>query len=403
MNKTLKTFLLFFILYGTMFLFGYIENTKGVTYPLIKAQFDVSYEQQGAMVSLLSLSYVLFCFIGGILIGSFGVKKSFATGFIFMILGLIGAFFMPGFLSVAAALFVVSASFGLFEVSLNALGTQVFTARAALLMSLLHFFYGAGSSLSPRVAGVIASAMGWRNIYLLSIPLVLLFFIPSFFTSFPKPADEGQTEEQKPAGSKTKKLGFFTALKTPMVWFFAIPLGLMVSVEMSSANWAGLYFQDVYHLDPKTSGAAFISNFFILFTISRLLSGFAIEKIGYMRSIFIAVSATFVIYILGFLLGEKGINVLPGLGFFVAILWPTTIAIAMGYFREDAPVMTSAIIVIAGALNSGIQYLIGLADRIGPAWGYRSCIVYSLFTIAAVVVLSRKIRRPYRKSAARPA
>jgi len=405
MNKAIKTFLVFFILYGTMFLFGYIENTKGVTYPLIKAQFDISYEQQGAMVSLLSLSYVLFCFVGGILIGSFGVKKSFAAGYVFMILGLVGAFLLPGFLSVAAALFVVSASFGLFEVSLNALGTQVFTARAALLMSLLHFFYGAGSSISPRIAGVIASALGWRNIYLLSIPLVLLFFIPSFFTTFPKPAGEEQagerqTEEQKAADGKAKKPGFFTALKTPMVWVFAIALGLMVAVEMSSANWAGLYFQDVYHLDPKTSGAAFISNFFILFTLSRLLSGFAIEKIGYMRSLFIAVTATFVIYILGFILGEKGINVLPGLGLFVAILWPTTIAIAMGYFREDAPVMTSAIIVIAGALNAGIQYLIGLADRVDPAWGYRSCIIYSVFTIIAVIVLSRRMRRPYRKSIA---
>ncbi|MCL2472775.1 MAG: MFS transporter [Treponema sp.] len=422
MSKAAKKFLLFFILYGTMFLFGYIENIKGVTYPLIKAEFDVSYDQQGVMVSLLSLSYVLFCFIGGILISSFGVKKSFAAGYIIMIIGLAGAFFMPGFLHVSAALFLVSASFGLFEVSINALGTQVFTAKAALLMSLLHFFYGAGSSLSPRLSGVMASFMDWRNIYLLSIPLVLLFFIPSLFTAFPRQYGEGEAAKlpadspvdsaagipvENPAENPTEnptdrnkaRVTFFGALKTPMVWVFGIALGLMVTVETSSANWAGLYFQDVYHLDPKTSGAAFISNFFILFTISRLLGGFAIEKIGYMRSLFIAVLATLVIYILGFILGSNGINILPGLGLFVAILWPTTIAVAMGYFREDAPIMTSAMIVIGGTLNSGIQFLIGLVNRLaGPAWGYRSCIFYSVLVIISVVILARSLRHPYMKT-----
>ena len=392
-GKISGSLLLFIILFGAMFLFGYIENIKGVTYPLIKTEFSISYEQQGMMVSIMSFSYVLFCLIGGILIGSLGVKKTFTLGFIFMILGLVCAFFLPRFLFVAAALFVISASFGLFEVSNNALATQLFTSRAALLMSLLHFFYGAGSSLSPRTAGVIASALGWRNVYLLSVPLVLLFFIPSIFTRFPQAKDEGQENGLK------KKVSFLDALKTPMVWVFSAALGLMVGVELCSANWAGLYFQDVYSLDPKTSGAAFLSNFYILFTISRLLSGFAIEKIGYMRSLFIVTLATVFVFVLGFLLGARGIYVLPALGFFTAVFWPTLLATAMGYFREDAPVMTSAIIVIGGAINSGIQFLIGVANRLaGPAWGYRSCLVYALLIIAALVVLTRRMHRPYKLS-----
>jgi len=394
MNKTSK--LLFFILFGAMILFGIIENIKGVSFPLIKTEFGISYEQQGLMVSLFSISYVLFCFIGGIIIGSFGVKRSFIAGFVFMIAGLIGARFFQGFFSVAVALFVVSASFGLFEVSINALATQLFVSRAALLMSLLHFFYGVGSSLSPRAAGVLAATQGWRMVYFLSIPLVLIVFIPSLFVRFPR---QEETESADKAGAAVKKISFFTALKTPMVWFFSVVLGLMVAVELCSANWAGLYFQDVYHLDPKSSGAAFVSNFYILFTISRLLSGFVIEKIGYMRSLFIATVATVFICILGFFLGAKGVYVLPGLGFFTAIFWPTLLAVAMVYFKEDAPVMTSAMIVIGGALNSGIQFLIGIINRAsGPAWGYRSCLLYTVLIIAALVVLLRRMRVPYKNS-----
>jgi fucose permease len=218
----------------------------------------------------------------------------------------------------------------------------------------------------------------------------VLFFVPSILTRFPQQEEDG-------AGKTTvKRASFFTALKTPMVWIFSLTLGIMISVELCSGNWAGLYFQDVYHLDPKTSGASFISNFYIFFTISRLLGGFAIEKIGYMRSLFIATLAAIVTLIVGFGLGAKGIYVLPILGFFVAMFWPTLLATAAGYFRNDAPVMTSAIIVIAGTINSGIQFLMGLTNRIiGPAWGYRSALLYAVLILATLVILTRCQRRPY--------
>jgi len=385
-----KYFPLFVILFTAMFLFGFIENVKGVTYPLIKLNFNVSYERQGMMVSVLSLSYVLFCIVGGILIGSWGVKKTFALGSVFMILGLAGVFFFPGFLPVAAALFAVSAAFGLFEVSANALATQIFTTKAALFFSLMHFFYGAGSTLSPLASGYIAAALNWRNIYLFSIPLVFVFFVPSVFARFPK--TEGADHEK--AG--IKKASFFTALKTPAVWAFAAALGLMVGVEMCSPNWAGLYFQDVYSLSAETRGAVFVSSFYIFFTVSRLISGFIIEKIGYMRCLFIAAFAAVFVFTAGFSLGSNGIYVLPVLGFFVAIFWPTLLASAMVYFRQDSAVMTSAIIVIAGLINSGIQFLIGLTNRlVGSAWGYRSAILYAVLIIAALLILTRLQKRPY--------
>ena len=405
--KKPKFLLLFIILFGAMFLFGFVENVKGVSYPLIKTEFNISYEQQGLMVSFLSLGYVLFCIVGGILIGSWGVKKTFILGFFFIIAGLIGTFFLPGFMHVAVSLFIVTASFGLFEVSTNALATQIFTSKAALLMNLMHFFYGAGSSLSPLAAGFIAVTLTWRNVYLFSIPLVMALFLPLLFTRFPKEKDSDEPSDkpsidQLDAGveevkNEAKKVSFFMALKTPMVWVFSIVLGFMISVELCSANWAGLYFQDVYHLDPKTSGATFISAFYILFTISRLLSGFAIEKIGYMRSLYIATFASILVLAVGFALGARGIYILPALGFFSAIFWPTILAVAMGYFRKDAPVMTSAIIVIAGAINSGVQFIMGLTNRIiGPAWGYRSAILYAIIIVAALFILTQRQRSPYK-------
>jgi fucose permease len=383
-NKYRRVFL-FFILYGAMFLFGFIENIKGVSYPLIKAEFGASYEQQGIMVSVLAMSYVLFCALGGFCIARLGVKTDFLAGFLCMSLGLGLVYFMSSWWTTGAALFVVFAGFGLFEVGINALATQIFTSRAALLMNLLHFFYGAGSAASPRAAGALAGHYSWRFIYLACVPLVLVFFVPALGVKFPAKPEAGTGGE--------KDMGFFDALRNAKVWLFSVVLGLMIVAEMSSTNWGSLYFQDVYFLDPKTSGAGFVSNFFILFTISRLLSGFLIEKIGYMRSLSGAILAVIGIFVAGFALGKNGVYLLPVLGFFVAIFWPTLMAVAMGYFGRHAPVMTSVMIVLGGLLNSGVQLLIGFINRfLGPAWGYRSCLLFAVVLLAALLVLRRKMR-----------
>jgi MFS family permease len=187
-KDTLRRALLIIIAFGTMLIFGLVENIKGVSYPLIKAEFGASYEQQGLFVSLLSGGYVLFCLIAGIFLSRFGVKRSLLSGFLCMFLSLGLVSLMPSFPAVGAALFPAYAAFGFFEVGVNALGTQVFTKRAALLMSLLHFFYGAGAILGPLAAGFLTSkaSFDWRHIYLLTIPLNLLIFIPTLIARFPK-------------------------------------------------------------------------------------------------------------------------------------------------------------------------------------------------------------------------
>jgi fucose permease len=382
-----------------MVIFGLVENIKGVSYPLIKTEFGASYEQQGGFVALLSYSYVLFCLIAGIFLGRFGVKRSLLSGFLCSILGALLVYIMPGYATVGAALFLTHAAFGFFEVGVNALATQVFTSKAALLMNLLHFFYGAGAVIGPKAAGFLinTAGFGWRHVYLLTLPLSLALFIPALATRFPGGPGESASsvpEGEGEAARAEKPLSFPDALKMPMVWAFSIMLGLMEVVEFSSANWGGLYFQDVYALDPSTDGAAFVSNFYILFTVSRLVSGFAIEKIGYVRSLFIACFATVFIYALGFGLGARGIRVLPLLGFFIAVMWPTVMAAAMGFFGKQAPVATGAIIVLSGALNSALQFVIGLTNRFaGAAWGFRSCLGYAVVLVAVLFFVNSRMRR----------
>ena len=394
--KKIQHPLLYFLLFGTMLLFGLIENFKGVSYPLIKTGFSATDVQQGFMVSMLSMSYVGFCVIAGLFLGRFGIKPSFIFGFSAICAGLVLVFFMPGFFSTAASLFVIFAGFGFFEVGLNALASRVFVKRTALLMNLLHGFYGIGAMIGPKAAGAVVeyTSLGWRYVYLLSLPPVIMLFIPGIFTRFPENAAESGHGGGDTAGRKS----FFDALRSPAVWLMSVTLGLEVIIEMNSSNWGPLYFQEVYGLSPSTGGAAFLSAFFLVFTVSRLVCGPLVEKIGYTRSLVGAAVIVLVIFAAGFCLGKNGVYVLPALGFFIALLWPTIMAAAVVLFGKDAPVYSSAMIAIAGLINALVQFLVGLTNRVNPAWGYRSSMVYTVFLIAALIPLHRTFMRHNRPS-----
>jgi fucose permease len=384
------TYLLFIIVYATMFLFGFIENIKGVSFPLIKKEFGVTYDNQGGLVSLTWFGYVIFCLLASLFMQRFGIKKSILAGYIMICTGALATLIAPSFWAVSITLLIINTGFGFFEVGTNALGTAVFTKRAALLMSLMHFFYGFGAILGPKTAGFLTESFGfsWRKVYILVIIPTLLIFLFALFTKFNDNQQEDNSEHH------STKITFSSALKNPIVWLFCITLGFMEVIEFGAANWGGLYLQDVYSLDPRTIGASFVSAFYILFTLSRLFSGLAIEKIGYLRSLFITVICTIVFFLIGFILGRKGIWILPVTGFFIATLWPTIMAYAMKVFGKDAPTVTSVIITVSGAINGIFQLLIGFTNQyVGEAWGYRSCLLYSVIVLIMLYILTKNIRK----------
>lgn len=388
--KKTGSFLLFFIIYATMFLFGFVDNIKGVSYPLIKAEFGATYDSQGGLVSLAIFGYVLFCLTASLFLQRFGTKKAVIAGYFLVCTGAVATLLAPSFWFSALTLLVINAGFGFFEVGTNALATVVFTSRAALMMNLMHFFYGVGAILGPKTAGLLTDSfdLSWRQVYLaIIIPTAAVLFI-IMITRFKTGAGSAPTRES------SSKLTFFGAFKSPLVLLFCLVLGFMEVIEFGAANWGGLYLKDVYGLDPRIVGASFVSLFYILFTLSRLFSGLAIEKIGYIRSLYIALGVTILLFLAGFALGRNGIWVLPFTGFSIGLLWPTFIAVAMQVFKSNAPTVTSVIITVGGAVNAIFQLVIGLTNQYGgEAWGYRSCLLYAAITLFLLALLSSKIKQ----------
>ena len=390
--------MLLIVIYGNMALYGFIISMRGISLPLIKNSYGASYSEQGLMTAVISFTAVSVCILAGIFMNRLGLKKTAVTGFILMITGMFLIRFAGSFWMAAGIYLVMQGGFSFFEIGLNGMGVRIFTANSAMMINLLHFFFGLGSIGGPRFAGFIVNKFGlqWQMIYPLAIIPALMFFAVTALTHFPGKINEAA---EGTAVSGKNRRSFAPALRDPFVWIFGIIMGLSGSVEACMVSWSGLFLSDVYGMNIETEGALFVSVFFMLYTFSRLAAGFYIEKAGYIRVTVIAGTAALALYTASFMLGRNGIVLLPVTGIFTSLIYPTMLAVSVGVFREKAQDYSSAIIVIAFILNGFVQLGFGLSNRIlGPSWAFKSCVPYSAAIVILLFVLGKMVKQ--RESAA---
>ena len=362
------------LLYLGMFYLGILMGVRTLTLPLIKDSFGADYGAQSLLMFLTTAMGTVATFTAGVLYRRMGEKGCFlmslATGlWVAVITGL-----APSYSVVTLGLLVVSFTTSFYEISKNAIAQRVFGLRVAANLTVVHGMYGIGNILGPKWGeGLILSGLSWRGVYLALLAPVLVLGILCLVTPF-------GPRVQPAAAQPAVKQGFTLkqAFRLPVVWAFGLAIAMSSVVEGSFGNWALLYFQDVFALDPVTFGATFMAVFFGFFTGSRLLLGSVVERMGYLRTLRLCTLGVIVLFALSFALGRQGVWLLAPAGMCIGLYVPTQLAFFMRRYGADATLMISAAMVIAGLVSAVGQYLIGqFSNWFGPAWGFRSLLIYA--------------------------
>ena len=297
-------------------------------------------------------------------------------GYVLVGLGCMITSFVSHFVTVILASMVVWMGFGFFEVGDNVIATLLFTENSAVYLNLMHFFYGLGAITGPQIASGFVNWLndGYQGVYKGLSVIVVVLFVILIFTPF-----STLKKVNTPTDSESSGGSICSIFKRPYVWLCAITLGFMEVIEFGASNWGALYYRDVYGFDVTKEGALFVSMFYILFTASRLLSGFLIEKIGCFVSLFSSLVIVIVIYVVGFLCGPHGRWVIPFTGWFIGIMFPTYMCLLMQIFGAESSRISSIVIFLSGATNGLVQLLIGyINEYIGNEWGFRCNVIYTL-------------------------
>jgi fucose permease len=345
-------------IFTMMILVATAENVRGVFIPLFKRDFSINDTNIGVMLTISSLGYILFTYIGGVLCGKIGQKNVFICGITCIIVSLFGLGIFHNYHLFLLSMFILNVGLSLISIAINTIVPVLFISYQAVLMNLTHFCYGLGSATVQRVSGILLfNGISWRVIYLSEAVLffiLLILFIPIKIPNIHKSSKEREIKDRKADLFRNK-----------LLYFYMFALGFYVFAEMGTGNWFINYMEKVYIFDKEKS-SLYLSLFFGIFTIGRLIGGFVVEKIGYVKAVFISLVIALIIYLIGINLGPKGMIVISIAGFFFAVTFPTLVLTISKVFKGNVAYATGVIVTASSTTNMVLNMLMGfLNDKIG--------------------------------------
>lgn len=370
------------LIFAVMMLSAACESTRGVFVPTFERSFGVSDGKIAYIFTSSSIGYILFTYIGGILCQRIGQKKVFISGFISILISLTTLYFTYDFSLLIAAMFLMSVGLSLTSISINTLVPVLFISFQALLMNLTHFCYGLGSTLSQRIAGIlIYNGMDWRKIYLFIAFIYLIVFIIFIFIKIPEPHKAERQKEIKRSIFKEK-----------LVYFYMLALGFYVSAEVGTQNWFINFMHKTYSFNEKES-SFYLSLFFAVFAVGRLLGGFIVDRIGYIKSVCISLTIAMMLYTLGLYIGIDGMIIISISGFFFSITFPTLVLTISKVFPDGSAYATGIIITIGSLINMLSNQLIGeLNWRIGTYKAFYAIPISLFISLIFVYLIHRNTK-----------
>lgn len=389
---TLTQFLCCIVCYCVFFSFGGTDASKSVYLPLIQKFYNLGYDYQGLFVFTSSLGYTLFSLVIGYLLPKMGIKWILLIGLLILFTSFVCGIAFVNVWVVLVSLVIGGIGQVFLDVGTNTWATILFTSHKAVMMNLLHCFYGFGATVGPTFTGFVSKRlnMSYRGVFiavlfLLSVAIIIALFIP-------------KQEEKSTIKSETKEEGksmtILSALKHPVVILLGLSQGCIAGTENITMNWAPIYLRDLYGWDPETKGAYFVTIFFTGYTISRLLSGFLIDAVGEINSMMIYIPILAVLFVVGFALGEKGVYALMATGIFISPLFPTMLTVAMIYFGKEVETCTSVILFTYMIFSQTIQLIVGLVNKYcGVQWGYRVAVVLMLIVFCVLLTVKALLKK----------
>lgn len=388
MSKKNNVILIIYI-FSMMILSAMCDNVKGPFVPIIKGEFLINNKGIATSLTVCSLGYMLFTFIGGALCEKLGHKRVFILGFLLIIFGAGGLSLSNNFTTYLLQLFILNMGQAFIGIATNTLIPILAVGFHAILMNLTHFSYGVGATFTQRFAGIMLyNGITWRQIYLI-IAIITLFMLISFiFVRVPEPHISVQH----------KKIDYKGVFRNKLMYLYMMALGFYVAAEMNVGNWFVNYMRDSYQYNENKS-SIYAALFFGIFTAGRLVGGFIVERFGYIRTVLVSVILACILNTVGLIIGEKGIMIMSISGLFYAITFPTIVLTISKVFKQNTSYITGIIITSGSFISLLINILIGtLNDSIGVyktyyiislSLGLSAVFIYMIFT--KVNYLSKKV------------
>lgn len=353
-----RNFAVTVVIFIIMAAIAVVDNTKGIFIPAFKESFNANNTSMGIMLSACSLGYIIFTYIGGILCEKLGQRKVILLGLTIIIGSTVIIASANIYLMLLVGMFLLNMGIAFGCIAINTLIPALFVAVQAIMMNIAHCSYGFGSTLGQFTIGkILDSGIGWRSVFYGIAVMFVIVVLVFLLVKMPTIENSCNEAEEKPNEK--------SVFKEKYVYIYALALGTYIFAEMGMSNWIVNFLMESYNFTSST-GATFLSVFFLLLTIGRLLGGFVAEKFGYLQSVMASMAIAIALLIIALVVGNKALVLICVTGLFFAITYPTVVATISKVFKENTSYITGVILTGASSISMILNLLMGrLNDVIG--------------------------------------
>jgi len=372
----------------SFFIFGFVDNLKGATLSSLLADLDFSYAQGGSILFGAYLGFFIATLVAGVLADSMGNRMILILAGGLISVGILAFAGANGFWLLFGAMLIIGLGMGAIEVSGNGLIVQLHQLNRGRYLNLLATFHGIGALVVPLYAGWLLNAgVSWRQVFQYSLPMAVLLTLAFLLT--PAPSKRAPRSAQQPAfdWQAVGKLGF----TRQMLWFYAA-IAFYVSAELGIGAWVVEFLQRSKGFS-LTGATGFLSLFFGMIMLGRVVGSFVVERLGYVRSVLGAATGGLICVLIG-IFGPPALAVfIPICGLFFSIIFPTITAVVSDVNREKTNTILGLLFAAGGVGGALGPWAIGVASSsLGIQMGFALVAVYCLLVIGAMGMVQRTFR-----------
>jgi len=352
----------------------------------------MSYGQGGTFFLAAYIGFIVATLLTGVLADLLNNRRVMLMAGVCMLLGVVGLNGSNNFGVWVLCMGVIGLGMGGIEVGGNGLMVELHSHKRARYLNLLATFHGVGSLLVPLLAAwLLAQELSWQQIYLfaggLAAVLVAIFVLAGSTT---QPAHAQASEGWDWAF--VLKLGF-----TRRMCLFYLLISSYVAVELGLAAWMVEYLHQERQMSVGL-GSLYLSGFFAMIMLGRLLGSWWVERIGYLRLVGLSLIGTLLTLTGGLYGPDSWSLLLPASGLCMSTVFPTiTAAVSAGNNRHIGSLL--GILFTFGGVGGALgPWIIGLvSDEFGLRTGLALTIgfgVVALVTLLALLERSESLSRP---------
>ena len=169
------------------FLFGFSDNLKGATLPVLLTDLNFDYALGGTILLLSYLGFLIATLVTGPLSDVAGKKLVIFLASAFLVVGMIGYSLVSEVWALALSMFIMGLGLGALEVGANLIIVDLHPEDKARYLNLLAFFHGIGSMIAPLYAGqMLVLGFSWRRVYQFGAGIALLVLIYFLLAKYPR-------------------------------------------------------------------------------------------------------------------------------------------------------------------------------------------------------------------------